>query len=326
MIQRLQVFTSERDIAAGTRWANVLDENLAKVTFGIVCVTEENIKAPWLNFEAGGMANAISRPRVTPVLIGLGTSDVTAPLSLLNMVTADRAGIWRLVQSLNEAEHDIALPVDILTSTFDAFWNRIEDAITAAKGMPTEQPSAGPRPIEEMVEEILNIVRSQPILGPSATIGVQRSEAPDQARSGRIALQREIRKRARDEGLSVRPKGYNFIIDGALGIRLRYYTNMSNFLERVRSVIESTQSYFAEQDGAIVVIGIETWSDMTEPCTIADRLGVGFAVFDRGRFSTTEIAQSLAPWLSDSVFVDDPEPVMDDHWNATDSHIDDARQ
>lgn len=51
----LECFVSTVDIASGDDWWNKIKKELKKCKQGILCVTKENIKAPWIFFEAGAM-------------------------------------------------------------------------------------------------------------------------------------------------------------------------------------------------------------------------------------------------------------------------------
>lgn len=51
----LECFVSTIDIASGDDWWNKINKELKKCKQGILCVTKENIKAPWIFFEAGAM-------------------------------------------------------------------------------------------------------------------------------------------------------------------------------------------------------------------------------------------------------------------------------
>lgn len=51
----LECFVSTVDIASGDDWWNKINKELKKCKQGILCVTKENIKAPWIFFEAGAM-------------------------------------------------------------------------------------------------------------------------------------------------------------------------------------------------------------------------------------------------------------------------------
>ena len=55
VIQALEPFLSTT-IEKGRRWNTEIAERLADAPVGIVCVTRDNRRAPWLLFEAGAMA------------------------------------------------------------------------------------------------------------------------------------------------------------------------------------------------------------------------------------------------------------------------------
>ena len=51
----LECFVSTVDIASGDDWWNKIKKELKRCKQGILCITKENIKAPWIYFEAGAM-------------------------------------------------------------------------------------------------------------------------------------------------------------------------------------------------------------------------------------------------------------------------------
>jgi hypothetical protein len=56
VIQSITPYVSSEDIDKGARWSTDIAKELENSTFGILCVTKENINAPWLNFEAGTLS------------------------------------------------------------------------------------------------------------------------------------------------------------------------------------------------------------------------------------------------------------------------------
>ena len=58
IIQTVDVFYSPDDIEKGENWNNRLSEELEQSNFGIICLTPENIKAPWILFETGALSKA----------------------------------------------------------------------------------------------------------------------------------------------------------------------------------------------------------------------------------------------------------------------------
>ena len=49
----LSCFVSDVDIASGSDWWEKIKSELANCQLGILCVTKENLKSPWIYFEAG---------------------------------------------------------------------------------------------------------------------------------------------------------------------------------------------------------------------------------------------------------------------------------
>ena len=80
VIQRTDCFIST-ETQAGTPWLETIFKELKSRKIGLVCVTRDNLKSPWLNFEAGAIANNVGQTRMCPVLIDLSPADVPPPLS-----------------------------------------------------------------------------------------------------------------------------------------------------------------------------------------------------------------------------------------------------
>lgn len=57
VVQGCNPWVSTQDIDAGERWGTELFTQLDNHNVGIICVTKENQAEPWLNFEAGALAN-----------------------------------------------------------------------------------------------------------------------------------------------------------------------------------------------------------------------------------------------------------------------------
>lgn len=70
-IQALDPFFSTSDIAKGRRWSPELAKQLNDTNVGIVILTKENTKAPWILFEAGAMAKNIESGFVCTLLIDI---------------------------------------------------------------------------------------------------------------------------------------------------------------------------------------------------------------------------------------------------------------
>jgi anti-anti-sigma regulatory factor len=103
LMDDISVWMSEHDIAAGAQWGAALHEQLKQSDFGVLCLTAENIAAPWILYEAGALAVSAKAGCVVPFLIGVGAETLGPPLSLFQSVEAGREGAWKVVRAMNQA-------------------------------------------------------------------------------------------------------------------------------------------------------------------------------------------------------------------------------
>lgn len=163
VFQSDQFFMSLHDIDAGARWANKLNSALEDSNFGIVCLTQDNLKAPWLLFEAGALSKAIQGSHVVPYLLDLKTTDIDWPLAQFQGVSSDKEGTLKLVQSINEIR-ETKLSEEKLQRSFNKWWPDLEaqlNKILSQLRVPPENQNEIPivRSERAMIEEILELVR-----------------------------------------------------------------------------------------------------------------------------------------------------------------------
>ena len=169
VIQSLEPYVSSEDIDKGTRWSTDLSKELEASTFGILCVTRENITAPWLNFEAGALSKSVEQSRVAPFLFRLKRSEVQGPLLQFQSTIAEREDVLKLVHSLNGVEETKFIEAARLDLIFDVWWPKLEDSLNALEGdIGTEEksdvqehsPDLSSR-TADILEEVLELVRRQ---------------------------------------------------------------------------------------------------------------------------------------------------------------------
>jgi len=153
----VEPWLSTSDIQSGDRWGNELAKNLQDTNFGILCVTSDNLNAPWLLFEAGALAKSIDDGRVIPLLLDLEKSDLSGPLTQFQAEKADKEGVRKLVESLNKAAPS-PIAQDMLNTLFDALWPNLEAKISEIPSSASPQKKL--RPQTEVLEELVAGVRS----------------------------------------------------------------------------------------------------------------------------------------------------------------------
>ena len=156
------------EIEKGAQWSSELSAQLRGSHAGILCLTPENLTSPWLNFEAGALSKAVpdedgaKLPRVWTYLFELQPANVAYPFAQFQHTLATREETLRLVRGINSAvarAGERALEHDQVTRAFNKWWPDLEAVLTTVPAA-TDQPKITVRPPDEMLAEILEIVRS----------------------------------------------------------------------------------------------------------------------------------------------------------------------
>jgi hypothetical protein len=157
ILQSTEVWMSEADIYAGDRWGQEIARELGSCNFGIICVTPENIAAPWLLFEAGALAKSLDGSKVIPLLFELELSNISGPLAQFQAKKFDRVGLSEAAQSINRT---LPSPVadETVRTLLDAMWPSLETKIAAVPKR--EGDTKRTRSQSEILEELVAGVRS----------------------------------------------------------------------------------------------------------------------------------------------------------------------
>lgn len=135
---------SQTDVKAGSRWGMELGRVLAEYHFGIVCVTPENIKAPWLHFEAGALAKALDQAKVCPLLLGLRPEDLAGtPFHQFQCCAVSREGVLKLLRTLNDQLGPNKLETSVLQGAFDNNWRDLEERLQTLDGFALDTEEGG---------------------------------------------------------------------------------------------------------------------------------------------------------------------------------------
>lgn len=159
VIQAARPYFSPDDIAKGARWNTEVSKELEASRVGILCVTRDNLSAPWLMFEAGALAKNLDRSRVIPLLLNVEPADLSGPLSQFQAVCFDKIEVKRMVKVVNEELADNALESTVLDSVFEKWWPELEGKVQSILN-DTRVAIVGPsRTDREVLEEVLELMR-----------------------------------------------------------------------------------------------------------------------------------------------------------------------
>mgnify|MGYP001810243203 CR=1 FL=1 len=152
----VEPWLSQSDIQAGERWSLRIAKGLEDCNFGIMCITRNNLNAPWILFEAGALAKSMEDGRVIPLLLDVEFKEITGPLAQFQAKKVDQAGVRELVTSLNKSA-STPIAEQQLDRLFAALWSDLESQIS---GIAKEsQPAKHARPQGEVLEELVSNVR-----------------------------------------------------------------------------------------------------------------------------------------------------------------------
>ena len=163
VIQNVEPYFSSADIDKGARWSTDIAKELQDASFGILCVTKENLSSSWLNFEAGALSKSIDQSKVCPFLVDLKPSDIqNSPILQFQMASATKEDVLKLFESINTNLGEKRLNETVLSTTFDTFWPKINEALqsVADKNIPESATTLDEKDLQPL-EEILELVRYQ---------------------------------------------------------------------------------------------------------------------------------------------------------------------
>src|SRR5712692_5288094 len=122
----LEPWVSSEDIDKGARWSLQLAQGLQDTSVGIICLTPENLTAPWILFEAGALAKYVESSRVCTYLFHVRPADIDGPLASFQATEANKTDTLRLIRMLNGLLGEQARPDEQLRRAFEKWWPEFE--------------------------------------------------------------------------------------------------------------------------------------------------------------------------------------------------------
>ncbi len=157
VIQAIEPWMSDEDIDKGKRWRTILDKEL-KTDVGIICLTPDNLNAPFILFEAGAIAKSVEESYACTYLFHLKPGDIGEPLSAFHHTMMTKEDTKKLIKTLNKALKERALNDTVIDTAFESLWPDLEKKLAA---IPQESGETKPkRSNDEKIDEILLTVRN----------------------------------------------------------------------------------------------------------------------------------------------------------------------
>ena len=158
IIQSVKPWFSPEDIDKGARWLADLNLQLEKQSVAIICITPENLNAPWLLFEVGALSKALETSWVCPILYGMEPTDVQGPLAQFQSTRTTKDDMRRLLSTVNR-RLDVPLSDQQLDTLHDLLWPQLAEKLEAlAKVAGAQRPPHRQTP--ELLSEMLTRIRA----------------------------------------------------------------------------------------------------------------------------------------------------------------------
>lgn len=165
VIQSIVPYVSSEDIDKGARWSTDIAKELDNATFGILCVTKENVHAPWLTFEAGALSKTMEKAAVSPFLFDIKRSEVSGPILQFQSTIFEKEDLKKLVYSLNRACGAETLSDERLEKAFSVWYPTLEEQLNnLLQNRPlvpvVDKKEESIDSSSEILEEILDLTRN----------------------------------------------------------------------------------------------------------------------------------------------------------------------
>lgn len=231
VIQSIVPYVSSEDIDKGARWSTDIAKELENSTYGILCVTKENVHAPWLTFEAGALSKTMEKASVSPFLFDIKRSEVSGPILQFQSTIFEKEDIKKLLFSLNKACGTETLPDDRLEKAFQVWYptlaNQLNTLLESSPAPLQVEPEKAADGASEILEEILDLTRNnQKLLRNPDEAFVKEIEAIKsglEKLSKRLEVDGEVRRHRRDR------KMHPMFIEELLHLSPRFEKNITGF-------------------------------------------------------------------------------------------------
>ncbi|MFD8979372.1 toll/interleukin-1 receptor domain-containing protein [Streptomyces sp. NPDC059564] len=159
----MKPFVSSLGIVKGQRSMDSIAAELRDADVGIMCLTRENQRKQWINYEAGALSRRTDDDKayVHPFLIDMPPEEISGPLKQFQATDSSiRREVFSMIQSLHDECVNPYGP-EQLRRQFGYFWDRVEKDLRDIKqGIPAPETPVRATP-EDLLGELADLVRDQ---------------------------------------------------------------------------------------------------------------------------------------------------------------------
>lgn len=148
-------------IEKGKKWSKEISDKLEESKIGIICLTRENLTAPWILFEAGAISKS-SESFVCTFLTDISSpSEITGPLSSFQHTKFSKEELLKLCKTINsrvkENKSGKSLNEKSLEEVFEIFFPKLEAKINDILSIDIDLDESIPhlRSDRELLEELV---------------------------------------------------------------------------------------------------------------------------------------------------------------------------
>lgn len=163
VIQAIKPWMSKNDINKGAQWFSEIEQNLRSCHLGIICLTPENLKSPWIHFETGALAGKLyskkGQKRVCTYLFKVEPNNLEPPLSEFQYTEANKEDTLKLMKTINNLLKDTDKVDDKkLEVQFDMWWPNFEGKISSIKEKKEPiSPTSDKKPSQKRADPVIKI-------------------------------------------------------------------------------------------------------------------------------------------------------------------------
>lgn len=159
MLQGVTFFMSKHDLGSGVRWAHELSGELADSSFGILCLTPENVDSSWIIFEAGALTKHIEGRACCLLFGGLTAANITGPLAQFQNRLFSEDEFRQLLLDIN-AKMERPIEGAGMETIFRKFWPDLQNDVERNAKKKGDRSAVPVRSEKDLLEEILLRVRA----------------------------------------------------------------------------------------------------------------------------------------------------------------------